>query len=126
MRHKTELFIWSPFLLAIISAYYKSIWLMVATVITMFIMVAVLPFTHKRENLWLFILCGICSIPINIFLVNDFLPWKKYIFHSYHGLSNILLMVGLTLICTSIEEILVALVGRIIWKKQYDLMLPKI
>lgn len=126
MRHKIELFIWSPFLLAIISAYYKSIWLMAATVITMFIMVAVLPFTHKRENLWLFILCGICSIPINIFLVNDFLPWKKYIFHSYHGLSNILLMVGLTLICTSIEEILVALVGRIIWKKQYDLMLPKI
>ena len=126
MRHKIELFIWSPFLLAIISAYDKSIWLMAATVITMFIMVAVLPFTHKRENLWLFILCGICSIPINIFLVNDFLPWKKYIFHSYHGLSNILLMVGLTLICTSIEEILVALVGRIIWKKQYDLMLPKI
>ena len=126
MRHKTELFIWSPFLLAIISAYYKSIWLMAATVITMFIMVAVLPFTHKRENLWLFILCGICSIPINIFLVNEFLPWKKYIFHSYHGLSNILLMVGLTLICTSIEEILVAFVGRIIWKEQYDLMLPKI
>lgn len=89
-------------------------------------MVAVLSFTHKRENLWLFILCGICSIPINIFLVNEFLPWKKYIFHSYHGLSNILLMVGLTLICTSIEEILVAFVGRIIWKKQYDLMLPKI
>lgn len=126
MRHKTELFIWSPFLLAVIAAYYKSVWLVAVTVITMFIMVAVLSFTHKRENLWLFILCGICSIPINIFLVNDFLPWKKYIFHSYHGLSNILLMVGLTLICTSIEEILVALVGRIIWKKQYDLMLPKI
>ena len=126
MRHKTELFIWSPFLLAVIAAYYKSVWLVVVTVITMFIMVAVLSFTHKRENLWLFILCGICSIPINIFLVNEFLPWKKYIFHSYHGLSNILLMVGLTLICTSIEEILVAFVGRIIWKKQYDLMLPKI
>lgn len=126
MRHKTELFIWSPFLLAVIAAYYKSVWLVAVTVITMFIMVAVLSFTHKRENLWLFILCGICSIPINIFLVNDFLPWKKYIFHSYHGLSNILLMVGLILICTSIEEILVALVGRIIWKKQYDLMLPKI
>lgn len=126
MRHKTELFIWSPFLLAVIAAYYKSVWLVAVTVITMFIMVAVLSFTHKRENLWLFILCGICSIPINIFLVNEFLPWKKYIFHSYHGLSNILLMVGLTLICTSIEEILVALVGRIIWKKQYDLMLPKI
>ena len=126
MKHKTELFIWSPFLLAVIAAYYKSVWLVAVTVITMFIMVAVLSFTHKRENLWLFILCGICSIPINIFLVNEFLPWKKYIFHSYHGLSNILLMVGLTLICTSIEEILVALVGRIIWKKQYDLMLPKI
>ena len=126
MRHKTELFIWSPFLLAVIAAYYKSVWLVAVTVITMFIMVAVLSFTHKRENLWLFILCGICSIPINIFLVNEFLPWKKYIFHSYHGLSNILLMVGLTLICTSIEEILVALVGRISWKKQYDLMLPKI
>lgn len=126
MRHKTELFIWSPFLLAVIAAYYKSVWLVAVTVITMFIMVAVLSFTHKRENLWLFILCGICSIPINIFLVNEFLPWKKYIFHSYHGLSNILLMVGLTLICRSIEEILVAFVGRIIWKKQYDLMLPKI
>ena len=126
MRHKTELFIWSPFLLAVIAAYYKSVWLVAVTVITMFIMVAVLSFTHKRENLWLFILCGICSIPINIFLVNEFLPWKKYIFHSYHGLSNILLMVGLTLICTSIEEILVAFGGRIIWKKQYDLLLPKI
>lgn len=77
MRHKTELFIWSPFLLAVIAAYYKSVWLVAVTVITMFIMVAVLSFTHKRENLWLFILCGICSIPINIFLVNEFLPWKN-------------------------------------------------
>lgn len=126
MRHKTELFIWSPFLLAVIAAYYKSIWLMAATVITMFIMVAVLPFTHKRENLWLFVLCAICSIPINIVLVKEFLQWREYIFISNSSLRNILLMVEMTLVCTSIEEILVALVGRMIWKKQYDLMLPKV
>lgn len=33
MRHKTELFIWSPFLLAVIAAYYKSVWLVAVTVI---------------------------------------------------------------------------------------------
>lgn len=126
MRHKTGLFVWSPFLLAVTSAHYKSIWLVFATVILMFIMVAMLPFTHKRENLWLFILCAICSIPINLFLLNEYPVWKEYLFSGKSGLLNTLSLIEMTLICTGVEEVIVALVGRKIWKRQYALMLPEL
>ena len=126
MKYKTELFIWIPFLLAVMSAYFESLWLVLATVILMFIMVAVLPFTRKRENLWLFVLCAFCSIPINIFLLNKYPLWKEYFFVRESKLLNILSLIEMTLICTSIEEVVIAIVGRRIWRKQYALMLPEL
>lgn len=126
MKYKTGVFIWTPFLLALTSAYFKSIWLVPATVILMFIMVAILPFAHKRENLWLFILCAVCSIPINIFLLNEYPQWRYLLFSGERGVLNILSTTEMTLICTSVEEVVIALVGRKIWKKQYVLALPEI
>lgn len=126
MKYKTELFIWIPFLLAVTSAYYKSIWLVSATVILMFIMVAVLPFTRKRESLWLFILCAVCSVPINLFLLTEYPQWREVIFNGESGFLNMLSLIEMTLVCTSIEEVVVALIGRRIWKRQYALLLPEL
>ncbi len=126
MKYKTSVFIWTPFLLAVMSAHFKSIGLVAATVILMFIIVAILPFTHKRENLWLFILWAVCSIPINSFLLNEYPQWRYLLFNGDSGVFNILSMTEMILICTSIEEVVIALVGRKIWKKQYVLELPEI
>jgi len=126
MKYKTGLFIWSPLVLAITSAHYKSLWLIPATVLLMFIMVAVLPFARKRESLWLFLLCAVCSIPINLFLLNEYPLWREYIFCGEKGILNILSLFEMTLICTSVEEVVIALVGRKIWKRQYALMLPEL
>ena len=64
MRHKTELFIWSPFLLAVIAAYYKSVWLVAVTVITMFIMVAVcrLPIREKTCGCLFFVVFAVFQL----------------------------------------------------------------
>ena len=47
-------------------------------------------------------------------------------FNGDSGVLNILSMTEMILICTSIEEVVIALVGRKIWKKQYVLELPEI
>lgn len=126
MRYKTSLLIWSPLVLAITAAHYKSLWLIPATVLLMFLLVSVLPFARKRENLWLFVLCAVCSIPINLFLLKEYPQWREYIFCGESGILNILSLLEMTLICTSVEEVIVALVGRKIWKRQYALMLPEL
>ena len=125
MKYKTGVFIWIPFLFAVTSAHFKSIWLVFATAILIFIMVAILPFAHKRENLWLFIFCAVCSIPINVFLLNEYPQWRYLMFNGESGVLNIFSMIEMTLIYTSVEEVVIALVGRKIWKKQYVLALPE-
>lgn len=47
-------------------------------------------------------------------------------FNGENGVLNIFSMIEMTLIYTSVEEIVIALVGRKIWKKQYVLALPDI
>ncbi|MGN1140158.1 MAG: hypothetical protein ACI4TF_03055 [Oliverpabstia sp.] len=125
-NNKGRGFIFTPFLMALGSAYFKSIWLVPATIILMFILVAVLPFCHKRENLWLFVLCAVCAIPINIFLLTEYPQWRYLLYSdSERGITYYMALIEMLLIATGVEEVLVSLVGRKIWKRQYTLYIPE-
>lgn len=114
-----------PICLSFVSANIQSVWLAVVAMVLIFILVSVLPFCHKRENLWLFIMVALTSGPINWFLIKKYKLWL-YLFPTQNttGLIFYLSMIQYVLILSSIEEILAGMLGRIIFPRQYKLYIP--
>ena len=114
-----------PIVISIVSAHYKMLWLIPVAVISMFVLVGTLPFCRKRENLWMFVLTAFCSIPVNWFLLTNFEIWKNVL---YSGGENRILtkivIVEYMMVLTGVEEIILGLLTRMLWRKQYKLYIP--
>lgn len=114
-----------PIVISIASAHYKMLWLIPVAVLSMFVLVGTLPFCRKRENLWMFVLTAICSIPVNWFLLTNFEIWKNVLYSG--GESRILtkiVIVEYMMVLTGVEEIILGLLTRMLWRKQYKLYIP--
>lgn len=114
-----------PIVISIASAHYKMLWLIPVAVISMFVLVGTLPFCRKRENLWMFVLTAFCSIPVNWFLLTNFEIWKNVLYSG--GESRILtkiVIVEYMMVLTGVEEIILGLLTRMLWRKQYKLYIP--
>jgi len=97
----------------------------VAWIIIMFFLVAVLPICRRRENLWLFILCAVVSVPINYGLLTEYELLRRFFLGESAGILYILNYLQFMLIFTGIEEVMVGFTGRLIWPKQYKLWFPE-
>lgn len=98
----------------------RSTGLLLATGIYFFLFVWLVPICKHKENLWMFILVAIASVPINILVIYEAI---------FVGLLTETPIVakflwGVLLYCVvfSVEEIVFGLVTRIIWRKQYKLL----
>ena len=114
-----------PIVISIASAHYKMLWLIPVAVLSMFVLVGTLPFCRKRENLWMFVLTAFCSIPVNWFLLTNFEIWKNVLYSG--GESRILtkiVIVEYMMVLTVVEEIILGLLTRMLWRKQYKLYIP--
>ena len=114
-----------PIVISIASAHYKMLWLIPVAVLSMFVLVGTLPFCRKRENLWMFVLTAFCSIPVNWFLLTNFEIWKNVLYSG--GESRILtkiVIVEYMMVLTGVEEIILGLLTRMVWRKQYKLYIP--
>lgn len=107
---------------SLISAHIRSLWLAAATIILVFILVGVLPFCHRRENLWLFVMTAIVSVPINWFLLREYELWMLFSpAKNTSGWVYYMSLAEYVLVLSSFEEILSGMIGRIIWPKQIRL-----
>lgn len=115
----------APVGLSLLAAHAQSLWLAAATVFLIFIFVAVAPYCRKRESLWVFLLIGVASIPINLFILGKYDLWI-YLTASggKHGMVYYMSLIEYTLLLSSIEEIIGELIARLIWKRQYKLVIP--
>ena len=114
-----------PIVISIASAHYKMLWLIPVAVLSMLVLVGTLPFCRKRENLWMFVLTAFCSIPVNWFLLTNFEIWKNVLYSG--GESRILtkiVIVEYMMVLTGVEEIILGLLTRMLWRKQYKLYIP--
>lgn len=114
-----------PIVISIASAHYKMLWLIPVAVLSLFVLVGTLPFCRKRENLWMFVLTAFCSIPVNWFLLTNFEIWKNVLYSG--GESRILtkiVIVEYMMVLTGVEEIILGLLTRMLWRKQYKLYIP--
>lgn len=125
MKKKSRLsvFVLLPILISILSAYYEVLWLIPVVVILMFVLVGTIPFCRKNENLWMFVLTGFCSIPVNWFLLTKFNMWM-YLYSDSGKIITTLIIIQYMIALTGLEEVVLGLFTRILWKKQYRLYIP--
>lgn len=111
-----------PFLLSLWAAHIHSIGIGIGAVLSVLLLVGSMPFCRRRENLWLFVVGIYAFLPINHLIVKEVLV---YIVEesSLRWLVYPLTYLECFLILISVEEVLLGLVGRLLWRKQYKLVI---
>lgn len=126
MKYLIAFFLFLSAVTAAVTFYWKSFWLIPMIIILIFLFVAVMPFCRKRENLWLFVLGMYSLFPVNIILLKDTNFANYVLFEPFCNMKifNFIMVLVVSAIVMSIESILVGLLGRIFWKRQYKLPFP--
>lgn len=112
------LFVAIPLFFTVAGACSGSVILMAVGVLLLFALVALLPVCRKRENLWMFSFAAITMIPVNIYIL------IKLDLYDYSGASILRTVMWCILILgilTAVEEIVLGLITRLIWNRQYRL-----
>ena len=107
-----------PLLLSLRAVHDGSVWLGVAAVLSVFLLVGIMPFCHRHENIWLFVIFAYSLIPINLTVVNTAMECMEYTMAT-RGILYWLTYVEYMLILASVEEVFAGLVGKFLWRKQY-------
>ncbi len=94
-----------------------SIPLMALSVLFLFVLVRVLPWCRKRENLFIFIYSVGVVTPINIVIIRS-LNWTDFL---DNGFQIVLWSLLSFFMLFAVEEIVLGIITRFIWKKQYKL-----
>ena len=81
------------------------------------------PWARNRENVWLFLLTAVSGIPINIMLIRRLLGLP--VFESCFFLLTVFRGAALYIMLLSAEELMLGVITRMIWKKQYKISFPK-
>ena len=116
-----------PAILGMIATYFRILVLIPIIIVLMFVLVAVVPFTRKHERLWLFLIWAVSSIPLNLFFLREYTGWKYFLCVNPNvKLFSVLATIEAMLILTSVEEVIVGFIGRLIWRRQYKLSIPEI
>ena len=116
-----------PAILGMIATYFRILVLIPIIIVLMFVLVAVVPFTRKHESLWLFLICAVSSIPLNLFFLREYTGWKYFLCVNPNvKLFSVLATIEAMLILTSVEEVIVGFIGRLIWRRQYKLSISEI
>lgn len=113
------LFALVPMLFSIAFVLFKTVPLIVLTVVSLFVIVGAVPIFRKRENLWMFLLTAIIMIPINLYMIFAIVNLDSL--SSCDLLCKILFGAVLYCVFFSVEEILFGFITRLIRKKQYKI-----
>lgn len=112
-----------PISLSIAGAIKHSPILIVLMPIALLISVALTPWARKRENIWMFLLVAVSGVPVNIIVVRwllglSFFETHFFVLAFFHS-------VALYLMLLSMEELILGVVTRMIWKNQYKISFSK-
>lgn len=85
----------------------------------MFLMLKIPIFKH-RENLWMFVIATFTTLPVNIFLIkaigrSDFLDYNNILSDIFSGFV-------IYAVLFAVEQIILGVATRLIYRKQYKLI----
>lgn len=100
---------------------FSLMWLIISVVL-LFAIVKVLPMCSGYESLWLFVLTAIGSVPINARLAVETLEMGLF-YSGIPVIGAVITVVEVYLCVLAVEEIVIGVLGRILWKKQRNLVI---
>lgn len=103
-------------------AWHFSVMRLIISVVLLFIIVKALPMCSGYESLWLFVLTVIGSIPINARLVVETLDMGLF-YSGIPVIGAVMTAVEVYLCALAVEEIVIGVLGRILWKMQRNLVI---
>ncbi len=110
-----------PFVFSWIAVVKHSVLLFVALFFLHFILLKIVPGFRRRESLWMFIIVSVSSIPFNLYILS-YLDECGFIFGSMFILG-VLKCVLYYIVILSVEELVMGVLTRLIWKRQYKIEL---
>ncbi len=92
----------------------------VISVILIYLFVGICKICRKRESLWVFILVALIMIPFNIYMIRSILSYVGN-YTDIRWFVKLAICPLLYIVIFCIEEIILGIIGRLIWKRQYVL-----
>lgn len=111
-----------PAILSLIAVMQRSIVLIAGAVVVQFLLLLLVPAFKGRESVWMFLFVAISSIPINAYIL-IFMNEQGYLFDDSFFILGIFRTILYGSVLFSMEEIVIGVITRLIWKKQYELPL---
>lgn len=107
-----------PLIFSVLSVTFKSYLLTVAAVIFLFGIIGIMPAFRRHENLWMFVLSAVVFVPQNLMIVYYFIMEDIYGFIMNE-------LIGFLVFCSlfSVEQIILGVTTRILWRRQCRLSL---
>ena len=82
--------------------------------VLLLLFVKAMPICRKRENLWMFFLVAVCSVPINLSLIFRYVLIDRTVL-------RLIIRPTVYFLLLSVEEVLMGYITRTIWVRQYKL-----
>lgn len=108
-----------PLIVSTIYYFTGKSYMLFASVISLFLLVAFLPVCEKRENLWMFVFSSVSLLPANIrfsVLISQWAENELYLDSIF--IKIIIFLIALhVLFCE--EQIILGFITRLLWRRQY-------
>lgn len=91
------------------------------SIFVVFGLVSIIPFCKGHENLWIFLMLSYTLIPVNIMLLRRM---HFYLYYPDLPVLREMFYVEYLLVLSSIEEIFGQFAGRLLWPRQYKVVIP--
>lgn len=108
-----------PILFSLICVIAHSFGLISLLPVVLIVSIALNPYSRKYENIWMFVLVAIASIPVNVMFIKNL---SELFFDEVLIFPLILFRsAALYVMFLSLEELLLGIVARVIWKEQWEI-----
>lgn len=108
-----------PFVFSALAVIKHSIAMFILFILVHFLILKITPAFKHRENIGMFVIVAFSSIPVNIYIFKLLID-MELLFDSFLVI-NILRGALYYIVLLSIEEVIMGVLTRWIWKKQYKI-----
>lgn len=108
-----------PLIVSTMYCFTGKIYVLIFSVIFLFILVAFLPVCEKRENLWMFVFSSVSLFPANIrfsVLISQWAENGLYLDSVF--MKTIVFLIALHILFC-MEQIILGFITRLLWRRQY-------
>ncbi len=108
-----------PLIVSTIFCFTGKTYMLIVSVISLFVLVAFLPVCEKRENLWMFVFSSVSLLPANIRFSVLVSQWaEKELYSGSAFLKTIIFLIALHILFC-MEQIVLGYITRLLWQRQY-------